>query len=380
VPFRAASTKERPSTRCVLFFSDAPYEGGAERYIEYLVDAFPPGWRAEIVARDRRSLDHWIERLERRGIPVHRAADSTAGLLRTLWTTTRQLRPTIVHLNLPHAYSACYSVAAPVARLGGARRVVSTEHLTMIAPMRLRGRLRRVASRFLSRIITISRSNRSDLTKAHGLPGANIRVILNGVPDLPGVSEGERAAARASLGAESSTVLIVHVGALTARKGQRDLIEAMARLGELPWHLALVGEGEDHEALRVEIERRGLGGRIRLAGRREDIAAVLSAADLVVLPSTLEGMPLVLLEALAAGRPAIATTVYGVPEIYETAEAARLVPPRDPAALAEAIRNLITNPSLRERMGETARRLFLERFTSDRMARETLSVYEETLA
>lgn len=364
-------------SRWVLFFSDAPYEGGAERYIEYLIDAFPPGWRAEVIARQAPSLDRWARRLNERGVPVHRAADSQAGLLRTLWRTIREAKPTIVHLNLPHSYSAAYSLAAPVARLAGAHRIVSTEHLTMIAPMRARGVLRREASRSIARIITLSESNRGDLERRHHLPASRVRVVMNGVPDLPPVSNEERARARAALGAADGEVCLVHVGALTARKGQGLLLSALATLVDRPWHLAFVGEGEDEGSLRAQADAASLTGRVTFTGRREDIPAVLAAADVVVLPSSLEGIPLVLLEALAAGRPAVASAIYGVPEIYGGADAAILIPPHDRDALARALERLVADPSLRRRMGEDARALYLRRFTARRMAHDTVCVYEE---
>jgi glycosyltransferase involved in cell wall biosynthesis len=369
-----------PEPSRILFFSDAPYEGGAERYIEYLAAGLPEEWSLTVVARARSSLDRWLRRLEGIGVRVWRTADSDLGLMRGLWRAVRCQRPDVVHLNLPHSYSAEYSMAAPVARLAGARAVVTTEHLTMIEPMRLRGRLRRLMSRGVDRIITLTESNRRDLTDRHGLPDDPIRVVFNGVPEPRPVSSEERAATRQALGAGEGEVLLVHVGALTARKGQRDLFEALAELSDPRWRLALVGEGEDEAALRRLATELDLTDRVTFGGRHEDVAPVLAAADVLVLPSHLEGMPLTLLEALAVGRAAVTTDIYGVPEIYADRKAALLVSPGDRTALREAIGRLVTDDGLRQEMGREANRLYAERFTVAHMVGETMQVYAEVMA
>ncbi len=366
--------------RKVLFFSDAPYEGGAERYIEYLIGCFPDHWKVSVVARERRDLDAWATRLARMGARIVRSRDTTRGLLGAFWRLVRSERPDVVHLNLPHSYSAFYSVVAPLARLAGARSVVSTEHLTMIAPMRLRGCLRRAMTRAIDRIITISESNRRDLTERHRLPADRVRVVFNGVPAPEAASSEAVRAMRDELGVRGTEVLIAHLGALTERKGHRLLLAAAARLSDMTWRMAFVGEGEERAALQQAARELGVLDRVVFAGHREDIGVVLGATDVLVLPSRLEGMPLVLLEAMALGRPAIATTVYGVPEIYGGTEAAILVPYGDVEALVGALRRLVGEPRTRARMGEAGRKLFAERFTAQRMAMETLGVYEEVLA
>jgi glycosyltransferase involved in cell wall biosynthesis len=366
--------------RKVVFFSDAPYEGGAERYVEYLIGAIPRAWLASILVPARNELDAWAARLSRLGARVRRAPVSVTGSFRLLWQTVRQEAPDVVHLNLPYGYSACYGSAAPVARLAGARVVVATEHLTMIEPMRLRGRVRRLMATALDRIITLSESNRRDLTVRHGIADGRIRVVMNGVPAPPPVSPETAAETRRGLGARKDDVLLVHVGALTERKGHRFLLDAVRELRRSGWHLAFVGSGEDEAALRDTVASQGLGALITFAGHREDVGAVLAAADCVVLPSRMEGMPLVLLEALALGRPAIATRVYGVPEIYRGSDAAILVSYGDRPGLAAAVEEIVRRPDVRARMGREARRLYLDRFTAARMAADTVAVYEEVLA
>ncbi len=368
------------TARKLLFFSDAPYEGGAERYIEYLVGSLSDEWRVSIVTRERGALDAWVARLEEDGVHVIRAADTTTGLLSALWREVRRGKPDVVHVNLPNSYSAFYTVVAPLARLAGARSIVTTEHLTMITPMRLRGLLRRAMTAFVDRVITISESNRSDLTESHRLPASRVRVVFNGVPKPPEPSEDDVRDVREALGVSEGEALIVHLGALTERKGHRFLLRAAATLLDLSWHMAFVGDGEDADALTGLARELGMADRLTLTGHRDDVGAILGAADVLVLPSRLEGMPLVLLEALALGTPAITTTVYGVPEIYAGGDAAVLVPYGDERALASALDQLVSDPERRSAMGAAARDLYTARYTAERMTRETVVVYEEALA
>ncbi len=361
----------------MLFYSDAPYEGGAERYLEYLALGFPTRWQVAIVARARRALDVWCDRLTALGVEVDRAPDSTRGLVRALWRSIRHRRPDVVHLNLPHSYAAQYTGVAPLARLAGARAVVTTEHLTMIDPMRLRGRIRAAMTRAVDRVITLSESNRRDLTERHGLRDATIRVVFNGVPDPAPVNEVDRLRVRRELGAADGEPLVVHLGALTARKGHRILFEALSPVRQ-PWRLAVVGEGEDEADLRHLAAHLGLADRVTFTGRRPDPERVLAASDLVVLPSSREGVPLVLLEAMAMGRAAVATDIYGIPEMYAGSDAALLVPRGDAPALTAALGTLLADPDRRAAMGRSARALYERRFTVDHMARATIDVYRET--
>jgi glycosyltransferase involved in cell wall biosynthesis len=141
----------------------------------------------------------------------------------------------------------------------------------------------------------------------------------------------------------------------------------------------IVGEGAEHDALRQQSERLGVAHAVRLLGQRADARALLDAADLFVLPSLEEGMPMALLEAMDARLPVVATRVIGTTEVVEDDVTGRLVPSRDPAALAQAITDLLADPALRQRLAEAGNALFRRRFTAARMTTETLAVYRETL-
>jgi glycosyltransferase involved in cell wall biosynthesis len=206
----------------------------------------------------------------------------------------------------------------------------------------------------------------------YGADASRIRVIPNGC-DAPTFHLRDRAQARATLGIALDAELIVYVGRLVPEKGLRELLDALGTLAQTHPRatLALVGEGPMRAALESAASG-ALEGRVRLVGVQppEIVATWMAASDLVTLPSYSEGHPNVLVEALACGRPVVATPVGGIPEVVD-ASCSLIVPPRDPAALAVALR-----AALERDWDEHA---LSRRFSRDwaEVARETLIACEE---
>lgn len=174
--------------------------------------------------------------------------------------------------------------------------------------------------------------------------------------------------------------VVLFAGRLVPQKGADILIEAaslLARAAAQPLHLILAGEGP----LRAQLEHRAAAlpapVRVTFLGNRGDIPNLLMLADLVVLPSLWEGLPMFLLEAMAAGKAVLATGVGGVPEAIEHAVSGWLAPAGDPTALADAMTYLLADKNLRENLGENARRVFAERYTPERSIEKLLHVYEQ---
>jgi teichuronic acid biosynthesis glycosyltransferase TuaC len=176
-----------------------------------------------------------------------------------------------------------------------------------------------------------------------GAPPERAVLLQNGV-DRTVFHPMDRAAARAALGLPARGRIVTYVGRLEKEKGLRELVQAFERLGRAstePVHLALVGRG----SLGEELDRAAAelvlssGGRILLAGERplDEVARYLAASDVLALPSWAEGTPNVVLEALAAGRPVVASRVGGIPDVIEDGRTGLLVPPRDVGALAAAL-------------------------------------------
>lgn len=211
-----------------------------------------------------------------------------------------------------------------------------------------------------------------------GAPAERCRVVHLSLPrPLAAPAIGIRAT-------EGAPATIVAAGALTPGKGHAVLVEAMATV--VRTHpdatAAILGAplfpGDDaYEArLRERVDALGLSGRVRLLGFRRDAAAILATASIVVHPSTCEeSFGLVSLEAMAAGRPVVATRVGALPEVVSDGESGILVPPGDVLALAGAIVTLLDDAPLRERMGAAGRRIVADRFGCERMVAEMNEVF-----
>ena len=172
------------------------------------------------------------------------------------------------------------------------------------------------------------------------------------------------------------------VGSLTPAKAQQVLLEAFAgvaaRVPEAS--LLIAGEGALRPALEAEIARRGLERRVRLLGARGDTAELMEACDVFTLSSVREGLPVTVLEAMRAGRPVVASDAGGIREAVEDGSSGRVVPMRDPAALAAGLEEALGDPARAARWGAAGRQRWAAHFTAERMVRETETLYREALA
>jgi glycosyltransferase involved in cell wall biosynthesis len=267
---------------------------------------------------------------------------------------------------------------ARAARAAGVPAVVQTQHLPWMLsspgkrPPFFRG-LREV-----DHLIAVSRALGQTYERI-GVPAQRISTVPNGV-GLRGAGPG-RLAARRSLGLDPDAQVVMTIGRLVTMKGQRHLIDsAPTLLSSFPGLVVLmVGEGHLHAQLAKQAAALGVGDRVRLLGHRADARQLLDAADVFVLPSLHEGMPLVALEAMEASLPVVATRVTGSEEVVMDGETGLLVPAQDAPALGRALSTLLADPVLRARMGRAGRQRYLARFSRRRMAEDTLSVYSRVL-
>ena len=248
-------------------------------------------------------------------------------------------------------------------RLSGIGTVVHRRAIDHPLKNRLRYRLTYTA--LARRVVANSRATRDTLLQsAPWLPAEHVVVIYNGIDPGP-FADPARKDLRREWGIGPDQKVIGFVGQLDERKGIADLLEAYRRLKQsLPVRLVLVGKGP----LEAEIGRRAPDAV--LAGFREDIPEVMKNVDVLALPSYWEGFGIVLIEAMAAARPVVATNVSSIPEIVVNGETGLLVPPGQPEALAEALRRVLTDPALARRFGEAGRERVLDKFTVDRMTDE----------
>lgn len=204
---------------------------------------------------------------------------------------------------------------------------------------------------------------------ARALAGSERRIFVvpNGVD-----KQVFRPRSRASTGTR-----LVYVGRLIQNKGVQYLLRAMPKI--LSVHpdasLQLVGDGPMRGYLERMANSLGISHAVAFLGIRDDVPDILAEADVFIRPSLTEGMPLAVLEAMSAGLPVVATPVAGVVELVKHGENGLLVPPGDPAALADAVTQLLSDPHRRRSMGSEARRTIERKYSWDRTAQETLAVF-----
>jgi glycosyltransferase involved in cell wall biosynthesis len=234
-------------------------------------------------------------------------------------------------------------------------------------------------ARLCRRIVAVSESTRRAL-EAQGYPGERLVVVHNGV-DLP---DGAGGGLRGELGIDPDAFVVGHIGRLSPYKGQRELLEALATL---PADVHAVLIGIDHESggsyrqlLETEAARLGLGSRVHFVGYREQAGDLIADFDLLALPSWIEGLPLVVLEAMARAKPVVASRVGGLPELVAEGSTGLLVPPRDVAALAAALAGLTGDRERARRLGEAGRARVVAEFSAQAMADRFLEIYDELAA
>jgi glycosyltransferase involved in cell wall biosynthesis len=264
------------------------------------------------------------------------------------------------------------------AREAGVPVVVRTEHLPdIIRKPEARASHQRLISA-VDRLICVSMGAARSMRRV-GVPSAKIAVVRNGVPSAP--EHPEPILMLTELRLPVGARLVLTVARFVEQKGHRFLLEAMPTiLAACPTAQFLwVGVGPLKEVLQHEVRQRGLESAVRFLGQRDDVPALLVASDLVVLPSLYEGLPLIILEAMAAGRPVVATWTSGTDEAVLDGETGRLVPPGDPQALAAGVVEVLSSPELASRWGAAGRERWRREFTAERMVRQTAAIYENLL-
>lgn len=341
--------------------------GGAERLI---AEAAPVWDRTSFDYRVAYALPHkdaFVPAIEAEGLPVA-CIGGPSGLDSSTPRRYRALldrwRPAIVHAHSP--------TMGILARLVGSVPCVYTEHNLADSyrwPTRVANRLT------YGRNAAVTAVSEAVADSLAGFGGPPPVVVPNGVS--PAVSDEAVAAVRAEL--DHDGPLVVHVGNIRPLKGHANLIAATQRLVEAVPNVAVVSIGTEKVAgdlarVRREAEAAGVGDAIRFLGLRPDARAFLAAADLVVNPSDAEGLPLVVLEALALGRPVVATAVGGVPSVVEHHRTGLLVPAGDPEALASAMAEGLSTPEATT-WGRAGSELVLARHGIEPMVRAFESIY-----
>ena len=217
------------------------------------------------------------------------------------------------------------------------------------------------------------------------VPLHKLVTICNGIDptEFLATNSSTREAMRKELGISEDTLVIGNTGRLMPQKDNQTLIRAMAHLGSLvpgsPCILLLAGDGPDQQILEDMVHSLGISDHVRLLGFRSDIPAFLAGLDIFVSPSLWEGLSISLLEAMAAAKPIVTTSIPPNAELIEHELTGLLVPPNSPKQVAEAIAQFVHEPGLAQRCAKAARQRILKHYTIDRMFQETWDLYIDLL-
>jgi glycosyltransferase involved in cell wall biosynthesis len=345
----------------VAAYTDASAFGGAERCLATILAGLASDIAVTVVGTSADVVDEVVR--ERPGArafvlsPVKTKRDF--GPILEHVKAMRRLGADVVHINLRTPYSCQYGLFAALLARGS--RVVAVEHLPLHSESATKRWFKRRTSRRLSGHVAVGEGAAREVERDAGLAPGSIAVIRNGVPAQP-----ERAVAEQF----GPSPVVGGAGRLDKQKGFDILVDALELLPVVT--AVVVGDGPERGVLEARAAQRGVADRFVITGWRPVAAPLLRGFDVFALPSRFEGLPLVVLEAFEAGVPVVATDVGSVAEAVTPGETGLLVPPEDPAALAE--------DDLRRRLAAAGHEAWRDRFDAKRMVASYEELYRSLAA
>jgi glycosyltransferase involved in cell wall biosynthesis len=366
----------RPLRIAQMLESDGP--GGAETMLVRLSDSLRERGHTVFPVGPERGAGWLRVQLSERGFErdfftIRRPLDWRC--LRDLTRVLQGRRVNVVH---SHEFTmAVYGAAAAHwLRIPHVITMHGSQYVT--AKWRRRAALR-WAFRRSSHVVGVSTDTTRHLIHELGLDPDAIRTVHNGVPYRP----GDRVGTRRALAVADDEVLLLAVGNLIPRKGHAVLIQALASAvlpAPVRWRLAIAGQGDERERLLALARARGVGDRVHLLGQRDDIPDLQAAADIFVMPSLWEGLPLALLEAMFAGSAIVASRTAGIPEAIRDGVDGWLTEPGDEEDLRQALERLLPDADARARLGAAARLRAQSQFAMSRMTDAYEALYADPAA
>lgn len=267
--------------------------------------------------------------------------------------------------------------AAPAARLARTPAFIHTDHSQILAKTKYPGVYRWIWKNLVDYSITVSEDLERHLVSRYGVDSGLVRTIPNGIDTGRFAGGGGTGELRKELGISEGDRVIGTIGRLMRQKGMPYLLEAfrILRQGASDTTLVIVGDGEERAGLEQRARELGISDKVVFAGIRRDIPDLLAMFDIFTLASLWEGQPITIMEAMAAGRPIVATDAGGSAEVLDDGRCGIIVPVKDPGALAGSIRSLLDDPELAGRFGERARERAEAELSSAAMTRKYEDVF-----
>jgi glycosyltransferase involved in cell wall biosynthesis len=353
--------------------------GGLERVVVDLVNHSSECIRPIVICLEKSGP--MAQELRRPDVPVLEL-DRKPGL--RPWLALRIRGPLRRHgVRIAHTHNSAAGFYGGLAGRLASLPVVHTKHGLNLTGGPSEGRLNGLLYRLSDQVVAVSESAR-ELARAEGARDSSLMVVDNGIDlDRFEKASGGRAEARAALGIPANCYAVGTVARLVREKCQEVLISAFARLtapsGGGESVLVLVGGGPLERPLREQAAALGVADRVLFTGPRTDVACLLAAFDVFALPSVSEGLPVALLEAMAAGIVPVVTRVGAMPEVVVNAQSGLVIPPRDVDALAQALASLRNDAYARNEMGRAAAERVRQRYGARRMALDYEAIYARLL-
>ena len=348
-----------------------------------------PSYESRMTDLEKRIIEDGVEAANAQGVKVIplpsmvrsiRPLKDFRALLSLVWLIFKE-KPDIVHTHS----SKAGILGRLAAKIAGVPYIIHTPHGHVfyghfgILASKLFLWIERIFSKFTDRMVALTNGEKNDYLKLSVCPPDKVFKIHSGV-DLKQFMQpnGDRVEKRRSLGLDQNSTVIGFVGWLLPIKGPAYLLKAMAHIWpDYPTvSLVMVGKGKLDVDLRAQALKMNANGKIKFLGWREDIHEIMPVFDLLVLPSLNEGMGRVLVEAMAAGKPVVASEVGGIPDLVRHGETGYLVRPADEKALANGIKKLLNDPERAQQMGQRGKE-YCRQFSLEAMIEKLDDLYSD---
>jgi glycosyltransferase involved in cell wall biosynthesis len=353
--------------------------GGAETVLANIASRLDSSvYESEVVMLERDWLDRKLDALgvKYRVVPNERSYDP-----KFLWQMVRLVRRE--KFNIIHAHEFMMTVyGAVVGRLTGVPMIGTMHGKNYYPDKTSRRRFLRLALSMSSRLVAVSQDLEKFIARTINVNGhRKLLTLYNGIDVGKYAKGGDCAALRQAFSIPTQAAIGITVGALFKVKGLTHLLDALADIGVTPetFCMLIVGDGDQADPLKDQARKVGLTEVVRFTGFRDDVPELLSLADFYVCSSLSEGLSLAIMEAMAVGKPVIATNVGGNPELIADGESGFLVPPRDTKALGARIDEFIANRAMIKPMGDRGRTIARERFSLEVMIHNYQNLYQAVL-
>jgi glycosyltransferase involved in cell wall biosynthesis len=360
--------------------STGGYYGAERALVELATYLREQGWHSHVVALEGQGAGAIVQRAIERGVSAE--AFVPEGRL-GLWPMLAKLRQLLRRYPgaVLHSHGYKPDILLALARIPRRFACLATCHnwISETPKMRLLEAVDKRALRAFDHVVAVSDEIADELVRS-GMARDAVSVIDNGIAVVP-ADPGARAKIRAEFALPPEGKVVLHVGRLARSKRIDLLLQAIATLPpELRTTLLLVGDGEEHERLAGLVRQLRLAGRVHFCGYRRDVAELLAAADVFALSSEKEGLPISMLEAMAAGCPIVATRVGAIPRVLNDGSDGWILPVNDLDALRRALKEALANPEVARARARNAFARFTAGYSRDSMGARYLELYERVRA